>query len=263
MSRISKSIFRFGDQRLTVTFERHSNREKLDGHTRAILHEEVDSLLARCWGSFPTTFIEHHIFGAGSIMIARTDGKCIGFCVTSMKVVLGFRINYVEFLIIDPSCQKNGLGSYMFFLFVRREILRNLIRMLLGNPMEIVFITPNIRVISRLAKFASFIYPNPYESDISGAISPADNDTWGIAQELVKNSDNPGRRLEREGLVLRDSYAQTPWLIYNNDSAPWHYDEKMNVFARRYLRYHKGEDREFVVRAHLNFFSVMRYLLHL
>ena len=125
------------------------------------------------------------------------------------------------------------------------------------------FITPNIRVLSRMAKFASFAYPNPHTADTNGQILPADDKTWKIATTILKKSDNPYRVLEREGLVLIDSYAKTPWLIYNNDNAPWHAENSINVFTRRYLGYHSGQDREFMVRAHINLVSVIKYLLNI
>jgi hypothetical protein len=134
--------------------------------------------------------------------------------------------------------------------------------LLTGRHIEIFFITPNIRVLSRMARFASFIYPNPLISDENGSIPEADDVTWQIAREMLRTSNNPSRKLERDGLVLHGSYNETPWLIYNNDTAPWHANRLMNTFARKYLGYHTSEDKEFMVRAQINLVSIIKYFLH-
>ena len=243
-----------------IRIEEYYRLEKLESRTKHELHSEISSLLTKCWGPFPSHFIDQHIFHSDKILIARTGERSVGFCVMSFKQVLGVKIHYVEFLVVDPSFQKSGLGSHLFFVIIREEIIRDIWQLLMGKPLEIFFITPNVRVLCQMAKFSSFIYPNPNLRDANGRIFPADEKTWDIALELLKNSDNPHRELEREALVLKDSYATTPWLIYNNDTAPWHAKDEVNVFAKRYLRYHKNEEREFMVRAHINLFSVIRYL---
>lgn len=123
-----------------------------------------------------------------------------------------------------------------------------------------MFITPNIRALVRMAKFASFIYPNPYSARDDGSIPPADEITWLTAQELISGSDKPNRPLDREGLVLRGSYIDTPWLIYGPDNAPWVDDPKVISFVKRYMGYHNREDKELVVRAHITLISLIKYL---
>ena len=124
-----------------------------------------------------------------------------------------------------------------------------------------MFITPNIRVLAWVGKFAEFMYPDPYVADENGKIPPVDDNTFTMARELIGQSDNPSRKLNREGLVLEGSYAATPWLIYKNNYIPWASQEKMNTFAVKYLHYGTGEDREFVVRAKIGILSLLRYLL--
>lgn len=261
MLNISHHNFDFSGKKLKVILEKYSDLKGVDVGTRKILDSEIHALLINCWGTFPADFVEKHIFGASKMIIARVDKRCIGLCVMSLRTIFGIKIHYIEFLLIDKEFQKCGLGSFLSFTMIRREIIKNLPTILIGRPLEIFFITPNIRVLSHTAKFASFIYPNPYLADQNGAIMPADEKTWKIANGLLKNSDKPNRVLERDGLVLKGSYSETPWLIYNNDNAPWHSKEQINVFAKKYLRYHKGEDREFMVRAHINIISLFRYLV--
>ncbi|MEK7635972.1 MAG: hypothetical protein AAB405_02680, partial [Patescibacteria group bacterium] len=177
----------------------------------------------------------------------------------SYKKIFNKKVHYIEFLVIKKDFQKSGLGSHLFYLILIDDILKNLL-LILFKPLEIMFITPNIRVLSRMAKFSSFIYPNPYLANSEGKIIEADDLTLKMANKLIQNSDNPNRKINREGLVLENSYFNMPWLIYNNDNAPWHSNERINKFVKRYLGYHNGDDKEFIVRAHINLFSLLRYL---
>lgn len=245
-----------------VVFERHTNLHGLGLTLKSKLQTELDLLLKSCWGAFPSDFIDHHIFTADAMIVARIKHDCVGVCIMSVKKILGLKIHYIEFLLVDKPYQKSGLGSLLFYLVIRGEVLRNMVSMFIGKPLEVFFITPNIKVLSRMAKFASFMYPNPYLADKESLIPPADEQTWLIANEIIRQSDNPSRRLDRRGLVLHDSYVNTPWLVYNNDTAPWHSSEQLNAFAKRYLGYHNAEDKEFLVRAHINLFSLLRYLFH-
>ena len=242
--------------------EQYIALDKLPISRRQQLLKDIHELLERAWGPFPVTFVEDHVFGAHKVLVVIKDNKCAGFCAINKKVIGGKKIIYIEFLVIDPKFQKTGLGSRLFFKTMIREVLLNFLKMVSGGSVEIFFISPNIRVLSRVARFSQFTYPNPIFADKSGHIEPADDVTWGMANDLLKNSDNPNRRLDREGLVLSNSYSSTPWLIYNNDNAPWHANESINAFARRYLGYHSGEDKEFMVRAKLNLKSIYKYIFH-
>jgi GNAT superfamily N-acetyltransferase len=130
--------------------------KELESSIKQKLHGEIDSLLTKCWGSFPPHFVEQHIFHSYKILVARAGRRHIGFCVMSIKNVLGVKIHYVEFLVVDPEYQKSGLGSHLFFVIIRKEIVRNLGQLLLGKPLGVFFITPNVRVLSRMAKFANY-----------------------------------------------------------------------------------------------------------
>ena len=262
LRRIGSYRFMLNGIKTNIIFEKYPDLQKINDETKYKLKNEINDLLTKSWGTFPSDFIDGHIFGTKKILIARVKERCVGFCVTSIKIILGIKINYIELLVVDTHFQKSKIGSQLFFRSIKEEILKNILHLLLGKSLEIVFITPNIRTLAHMARFASFIYPNPYLADEKGSIGLADDETWIIANELIKNSDNPGRKLERNGLVLHQSYVNTPWLIYNNDNAPWHGKEKINTFAKRYLGYHTGEDREFVVRAHINFLSFIRYILY-
>ncbi len=263
MRNTSNHSFQFNDKRVNVILEKYNCIQNLDLFSRNKIKRDINSVIVNSWGMFPDEFVEQHILGSNKIIIAKINGRSIGLAVMSIKEVLKKKIHYIEFVLIDKEFQKNGLGALISFSVIREEIVKNLFLMLFGNSLEIFYITPNIRVLTFSSRLSSFAYPNPYLADKSGYIQDADDKTWVIALELLKKSDNPNRRLERNGLVLHKSYANMPWLIYNNDNAPWHSDDKINLFAKRYLGYHTGEDREFMVRLRINFLSLVKFLLRL
>lgn len=257
---MSHHSFDFKGRKFDLVLEKYKNLKEINFHIKGEIGQEIHRLLVNCWGSFPENFVEKHIFFGDKMIIARINGKCIGLCVMSVKTVFDLKIHYIEFLLVDRDFQQGGLGSFLSFEILKDELINNFIDLLLGKSLEIFFITPNIRVLSHATKFASFAYPNPYLANNGGEVELADKQTWEIALELLKRSDNPHRDLNRHGLVLTGSYFNTPWLIYNNDNAPWHSNDKINLFAKRYLGYHSGQDKEFMVRLNINLFSVIKYL---
>jgi hypothetical protein len=254
--------FSVSNQNVPIVFEKYVDLPSLDVTEKDELKEGISHLLKESWGAFPADFINSHILNTDKIFIAKSNKQLVGFCALSIKNVLGLKIHYIEFLVIDKKFQNSRIGSNLFFSSIKDEIIGNILSLLLGASLEIMFITPNIRTLSHFARFASFIYPNPYLANKDGMVPIADDQTWLLANEILKNSDNPGRRLERESLVLRQSYVNTPWLIYNNDNAPWHSNDNINVFAKKYLGYTTGEDKEFIVRARINFISVIKYIIY-
>lgn len=243
-----------------VQIESYEVLRLLDSSRKKFLTKELGDILRDSWGTFPEDFIEKHIISSAEyLVLARLRGEFIGFCALSIKKILSFRILYIEFLVLRKNFQNLGLSSHLCYLVLRPYILKNFLR----NPlrtMDIMFISPNIRVVSNMRKFASFIYPDPFAANSEARIPPADDTTWNMARELIKNSDNPNRRLNREGLVLEGSYASTPWLIYDLENIPWHIDSRVNKFAEKYLGYGNREDKEFVVRARIDLLSLFRYL---
>ena len=116
--------------------------------------------------------------------------------------------------------------------------------------------------MAALARRADFIYPNPYQADPKTfRIPPADEQTWLMAQEAIATSYNSKRKLDREGLVLHESYASTPWLVYSKENIPWHRSELVNGFAKHYLGYGQQKDREFIVRAQFSIKTLVEYWL--
>ena len=152
---------RLDDKAYNIHFEKYENILELDKNEKETIAKEINSILIDAWGIFPSNFIKKHILHENRIIIAKHRDEYIGFCAMSYKKILEIDVHYIEFLVIKKDFQKSGLGSHLFYLILLDDILRNLL-MILFKPLEIMFITPNIRVLSRMAKFSSFTYPNPY-----------------------------------------------------------------------------------------------------
>jgi len=234
------------------------NPLRLGEKEKTILLGEIDALLKNAWGKFDINFLENHTLTSEQITVARIGDELIGFCAINKKKILNKVVHYIEFTVIRKDFQKLGLGTRLSFLALRKVMLKNIFQIIF-KPIEIMFITPNIRVLAKVAALADFVYPNPYEADkTTGKIAFADDETWGMARELIKISDNPNRRLDREGLVLHGSYSSMPWLIYDIDKIPWHRKDIINKFARRHLSYGKKEDKEFVVRVRVDILTLIK-----
>jgi len=235
------------------------NPLRLGEKEKTILLGEIDALLKNAWGKFDINFLENHTLTSEQITVARIGDELIGFCAINKKKILNKVVHYIEFTVIRKDFQKLGLGTRLSFLALRKVMLKNIFQIIF-KPIEIMFITPNIRVLAKVAALADFVYPNPYEADkATGKIIPADDETWEMAQEIIRLSDNPMRRLDKDGLVLHGSYASMPWLLYDNEQIPWHSDNAVNNFAKHYLGYGKKEDKEFIVRARIGMGSLIRY----
>ena len=231
---------------------------KLNGSDRALLLVEIQELIKKAWGHFDEKFLNEHIFCKSErLVMANKGSELIGFCASKQITLLKKTILYIEFTVVDPTYQGHGIGPKLTYFALRKMIFRNLFKAMFGG-INVMFLTPNIRALTKVAQISGEIYPDPYAIDTqSGRIKKADDETWAMASELIKISDNPNRRLDREGLVLHGSYAKTPSLIYESGNIPWHFDESINNFARHYLKYGEKADREFVVRARITLLSIL------
>lgn len=228
-----------------------------EGEKRKI-SADVSRLTERAWGKFTKDFVvKHAVENSLWVVLAYDDTNLIGYSSISAREISARIVYYIEFTIVDPRYQGRKVGPRLTAQALKKIALNNIVQLLYPG-IEVMFLTPNIRALAKAAQHASFIYPNPYMADnVTGKIAPADDTTYAMATELIKKSDNPNRTIDREGLVLHDSYRQTPWLLYKEDTIPWHRNEKLNSFARKYLGYGKGLDREVIVRMKITLWSFL------
>jgi GNAT superfamily N-acetyltransferase len=236
-------------------FREHIVYKISDGPTdpkRSQVIDELKRVLSVTWGKFPEIFFNEHVVKSEILVLAFVEGKLIGFCAASNKRIRHKNILYVEFLIVDPAYQRKGIGSRMLRkLFIRQMFVKNFPNSLF-HPLDVMFITPSIRVLRLVAKTATRVYPNIYNMDMSGRVPAADVETWNLARSLIARSDNPSRKILREGLVLLDSYRNTPWLKPDKSFTNTN-DGVARRFVKTYMKPESDEDREFIVRAKYSF----------
>ncbi len=223
------------------------NESKKLYNIRNFILQNIDQIINEGWGKFSKDFIRKHIIFAKRLLVLRNGEKIIAIAAASEKKIINKAMLYLEFTVVHPNFRGFNLLSKLNYILIRDAFLGNLFVKGGGLSLEVITITPNMRVLATLAKVASFIYPNPFEADDNGRISQADDTTYKIAQEIITTSDDPSRQIEREGLVLKGSYRNTPWLIH--DQPLRHYNENINLFCKKYIEYDKRSDKEFIIRA--------------
>lgn len=246
-------------EKLYITY--FSNAAKDPNVSKKDLFRQLNLILTHAWGDFPTAFVKDHVLHSEQLMIAflKKNDEPVGFCSMRKRRIAGMTVHYIEFLVVVYAYQTQGIGLKLSRSMIMRVLFRNIPALFFGG-VHLVFVTPNLRVLARSMEVADTIYPDPRLADADGRIPEADDTVWNIAQEVLRTSQAPNRILHREGLVLEGSYVDTPWLVYSNNDIPWHYDPKLNDFARRYLGYGKREDKEWIVYMRITALSFARYM---
>jgi len=223
--------------------------------------QRLQVLLAAEWGEFPPAFVRSRIANSRLLLLAWDGGELVGFSAMSLKHVCDRLVHYIEFAIVRRQYEPTGVSGKLVYSLLKDAFLSN-VRYNRRLSLELAFITANVRTLSNLAKYAGFLYPNPSCCDKqTGRVPKADDLTWAVAQELIKQSDRPGRTLKREGCVLLNSYEAMPWLVDGLVRQSKNSDERLSLFAQRYLDYRRREGREFVVRAVIRPSSLARFAL--
>jgi len=229
----------------------------LDPEFKEKLIKDLHKLIDENWGDFGAEFLKIHLLPVYLMAIVTdNEGMVVGLASISKKMILKREIFYFEFTVIEKSLESKRLATIINSILIRKIIINLALR--LRFRLEFFLLTPNMKVLGILSRLADFIYPDPYKYDlIKQQIDKADNETWIMANEIIKNSDNPNRKILRDGLVVVGSYDNTPWLKYNTRSAPKYRDEIVNKFGEKYLNYKEGSGNEFLVRLKVNFFRAI------
>ncbi|MCD6270657.1 hypothetical protein J7J23_02695 [bacterium] len=260
-SKIKTMKIKKGNKTFRLKAEMLKDCSSLDEKVKEKIKKDIKSLIKECWGDFGEKFIEKHIISADFLLILRHKDKIVGTAAISRKSILNKNLYYLEFTAISPEIQSSRLMGKVNFALLRYIFFDNLIKNK-KLTIEFMLISPNLRVLGSMAKITSFMYPNPFLFDKKKKkIPPPDEETWQMAKELIRQSDNPNRFLHKDGCVLEDSYKDTPWLIYKKDKIPWHKNETVNKFGETYIQYSKETGKEFVIRAKINLKNIFLYYL--
>lgn len=230
---------------------------KLEG-VKLYLLKYLDGIIEEGWGKFSKDFIMHHVLKAQKLKIVFDGSNIIGFASASYKYLLEKKIFYLEFTVIQKTYRGYNLSTLLNADMISEEIFFGLIDRRF-SPLDVVTITRNMRVIGSLSRFASYIYPDPKQFEKYGKLNPANNFTWRLFNEILRQSWNPKRKLLREGGVVFGSYELTPWLIV--PKVPKHYKRSIQDMGEAYLQLSRNVDREFIVYVRFNVASTLKYLI--
>jgi len=254
-------VIRVKEGRKILKFKAEIVKKNLLSSNESKVKKGIREFLKYCWGDFGEDFIEKHIINTNWALFLREDDRLVGITAVSKKNILNKNIYYLEFTGLLPEIRSLGLMGRINSILFNHIFIDNLIKN--GKlTVDIMFISPNPRVLGFLAKVAKFMYPNPLLFDTeTKKIPPADEETWQIVEELIRQSDKPNRILHRDGCVLEGSYADMPWLIYKKDEVPWYRNKLVNDFCETYLDYQKEEGKEFIIRAEITLRSLVVYYI--
>lgn len=211
----------------------------------------LNNLTNISWGNFGNEFIRDHVISSKFLVLAVFNNELIGYAAVDDKVIFNKHYYYFEFLIIHPDYQDIGVGKELIKILFSKIILYNLFRCKLS--LDLITITPSPRIIGMISRKSVSMYPDP-KYFLNNKIKEANQETWGIASYVIKNSYNPNRVLDKVGLVLHNSYDHTPWLIYDPEHIQWDFDDRVNLFCKRYLEYDQRSGKEFLVIAKIRIY---------
>lgn len=254
---ILTKIDKFNKSNKKFRIDTYYESKKLE-EVKLYLLKHIDSIIEQSWGKFSKDFVMHHVLKAQKLKVVFEGSNIIGFASASYKSLLGRRIFYLEFTVIKEGYQGYNLSTLLNADMISEEIFFGLFDRKF-SPLNVITITRNMRVIGSLSRFAAYIYPDPKQFEKYGKLKPANDFTWGLFNEILRQSWNPKRKLLREGGVVFGSYELTPWLIV--PKIPKHYKRSIQDMGESYLQLSRNVDREFIVHVQFNIGSAFKYLM--
>ncbi|MDD9947829.1 MAG: hypothetical protein OXU20_42715 [Myxococcales bacterium] len=226
---------------------------------QASLRRRLRRLLVESWGALPDSYFDVAVMNCDLLAVAHgPDGPLAFTSIVELKLD-GRTIFFVNVSVVHPKARSQGLLFDMGLVLYRHALLQSFARHL-SLTVDVMFLTPNVRVLGAMHPLSSFIYPDPSTfCSRERQVPDADDATWALAQKYLRDSWDPSRVLHRNGCVVEGSYRHTPWLIYNSDNAPKHRNEMFNAFAERYFEYSKASGKECIVRARLPLSRLLSY----
>jgi RimJ/RimL family protein N-acetyltransferase len=224
-----RSLLRFNN----TDFFFISNPYESNKDIKEKLCADLNELTKKSWGDFGQDFINDHVLKSKFLVFAIRGGATIGYASLSEKVIQNNKFYYFEFLVVDPDYQNIGLSKKIITILLKKIFLKQLLSGKIN--FNLITITPNPKIVGMIYRRSSWMYPNPKDFD-GTAMKLPDSKTWAIASNILANSYNPNRILEKEALVLNGSYDSTPWLIYRPNKVPQDIDDRINILCKHYLK---------------------------
>lgn len=227
--------------------------------TRSSVKEEVRGFFTDNWKDFGDAFLDHSLLDSKWILLVRKDDRLIGVA-TVHKIRLEGKVFY-NFKTDGVAPQYQSLGllgrmSQLLFAYAYRD---NLVHQR-SFEIEMIFSTPNLRILGFFSKNSTHIYPNPYLYDTEKqSIELPDERTWKYIQAYNKVDFPPNLPLSKEACVVEDNISEWPYICYETSGIPYYKEQIVNDFGDHYLQYKAGKRRLFLVYAHITLVDVIRY----
>lgn len=227
------------------------------------IKEEIRELFITHWKHLDPEFFRLYIDHAKWLLLLRHEGQLVGLAVVYKIRIVNKTLYNFKLSLVVSEFRSLGLMGRMNHMLFNRVFLDNMI----NNKkltVEIIFKTPNLRVLGFLANIASFIYPDPRMYDQkSKKISLPDDETWQMVVEYNKQDYPKNMPLSKEGCVVEHETDEWPFCEYEKHGFPLYKDEIVNEFGRTYLQYDKGFRKMFIVHAKITLQGLINYLLRM
>lgn len=236
-----------------------SDLMQADERIRASVKKEVKTFFVSRWKDFGDEFFNHSLFDSKWILLVRKDGALVGVA-TVHKIMLEAKVFYnFKTDCVTPEYQSIGLLGRMSQILFSYAYWDNLFSQRTFS-IEMIFTTPNLRILGLFSKNSTHIYPDPYKYDRENqSIELPDEMTWKYIQAYNKVDYPANLPLSKEACVVEDNDSEWPYLCYKKSGIPYYKEEIVNEFGDHYLQYKEGKKRMFIVYAHITLSDVIRY----
>ncbi len=234
---------------------------KAQGQSVRAIKEEVRSFFSSNWKDFGDEFIDHSLLDSKWLLLVRRKGCLIAIATVHKISLLGK--TFYNFKTDGVAPQYHSLGllgrmSQILFAYAYRDNLMSQ----RSFDIDIIFSTPNLRILGFFSKNSTHIYPNPYLYDEEkNSIELPDERTWRYIQAYNKVDFPPNLPLSKEACVVEDNTSEWPYICYETSGIPYYKEDIVNKFGDHYLQYKAGKHRLFLVYAHITLIDVIRYFV--
>ena len=226
---------------------------------KANIKKEVKDFFINNWEDFGNAFFDHSLFDSRWVILVRCQEELIGVATVHRKVLEGKVFYDFKTNAINPKYQLIGLLERMNKILFRFAYIDNLWhqRTLWFN---VIFATPNLRVLGFFVKHTTTVYPNPYKYDRKKqSLELPDARTWKYVQAYNKIHYPPDLPLSKEACVVEEKFSRWPYVCYEKNGFPYYKEKVINDFGDHYLGFKEGKKRMFIVCAFITPWDVIRY----
>jgi len=222
--------------------------------------QEVKMFFIEHWKDFGDDFFNHSLFDASWVLLLRFEGRLMAVS-TVHKIRLHNKVFYnFKTEALAPSYHSFGVFERINQILFTFAYIDNIVHQK-SLYFNLIFSTPNLRIIGNFAKNSSHIYPDPYKYDERKAsMELPDEEVWKYVQAYNKVDYPPNLPLFKEACIVDNSMSEWPYICYDTSGFPYHKDKVVNDFGDHYLGYQEGKRRMVIMCAFISPWDVIRYI---